>query len=58
MRNDTQQQRIRRPLDVDNVNERSNEQDTEVLFGREGRDMSVTVIEALLWPSISSIIGG
>ncbi|CAO3635550.1 unnamed protein product [Mucor hiemalis] len=58
MRNDTQQQRIRRPLDVDNLNERSNEQDTEVLFGREGRDMSVTVIEALLWPSISSIIGG
>lgn len=58
MRNDTQQQRLRRTLDIDNLNERSNEQDTEVLFGREGRDMSVTVIEALLWPSISSIIGG
>lgn len=40
-----------------NINERSNEQDSEVLFGREGRDMSVTVIGALLWPSISSIVG-
>jgi hypothetical protein len=64
---DSQQLRIqtstRRTLDEidiedsNNLNERSNEQDTEVLFGREGRDMSVTVIGALLWPSISSIVG-
>jgi hypothetical protein len=39
------------------INDRSDEQDTEVLFGREGRDMSVTVIGALLWPTISSIVG-
>lgn len=38
-------------------NERSDEQDTEVLFGREGRDMSVSVIGALLWPTIASIVG-
>jgi hypothetical protein len=41
----------------ENPDERGIDQDTEVLFGREGRDMSVTVIGALLWPTISSIVG-
>lgn len=50
-------QQRRRTLDGIDINERSNEQDDQVLFGREGRDMSVTVIGALLWPTISSIVG-
>ncbi|KAI8347677.1 hypothetical protein BD560DRAFT_411011 [Blakeslea trispora] len=32
-------------------------QDADILFNREGRNMSVTVIGALLWPTIGSIIG-
>lgn len=39
------------------TDERGIYQDTEVLFGREGRDMSVAMIGALLWPTISSIVG-
>lgn len=44
-------------IDIEDNTDRSTDQDTEVLFGREGRDMSVTVIGALLWPTISSIVG-
>ncbi|CEP20117.1 hypothetical protein [Parasitella parasitica] len=44
-------------IDIEDNTDRRADQDTEVLFGREGRDMSVTVIGALLWPTISSIIG-
>ncbi|KAI8645036.1 hypothetical protein BD408DRAFT_97382 [Parasitella parasitica] len=43
-------------IDIEDNTDRSADQDTEVLFGREGRDMSVTVIGALLWPTISSIL--
>lgn len=39
-------------------NQRVEEQENELLFGREGRDVGVTVIGALLWPSISSVVGG
>jgi hypothetical protein len=59
--NNTERPRIQRRRttldDMDGINERGIDQDTEVLFGREGRDMSVTVIGALLWPTISSIVG-
>ncbi|KAL7315259.1 hypothetical protein PS15m_006731 [Mucor circinelloides] len=44
-------------IDIEDNTDRGADQDTEVLFGREGRDMSVTVIGALLWPTISSIVG-
>ena len=44
-------------IDIEDNAGRGADQDTEVLFGREGRDMSVTVIGALLWPTISSIVG-
>lgn len=39
-------------------NQRVEEQENELLLGRERRDMGVTVIGALLWPSISSVVGG
>ncbi|KAG2231159.1 hypothetical protein BDF21DRAFT_359514 [Thamnidium elegans] len=39
-------------------NQRVDERESEFLFGREGRDMGVTVIGALLWPSIGSVVGG
>ncbi|KAI8079115.1 uncharacterized protein B0P05DRAFT_542438 [Gilbertella persicaria] len=47
--------------DMDSIEDnqaRDVDQDTDILFNREGRDMSVTVIGALLWPTISSIVGG
>lgn len=50
-------QQRRRVLDGADIHERSNEQDNQMILGREDRDMSVTVIGALLWPTISSIVG-
>ncbi|KAI8062588.1 hypothetical protein BC940DRAFT_118164 [Gongronella butleri] len=32
-------------------------QDIDILFGRDGRDLNVTIMSALLWPTISSLVG-
>ncbi|OBZ86385.1 E3 ubiquitin-protein ligase MARCH5 [Choanephora cucurbitarum] len=37
--------------------DREANQDADILFNREGRNMSVIVIGALLWPTIGSIMG-
>jgi hypothetical protein len=30
----------------------------EIVLGREGRDISATILGALLWPTMSGIVGG